>query len=77
MSGVGAIGRWMFRLALLWLALIPVLFAFSFAYDAIFHPHDMNLPGLLAVGSFFYYFFRPWGVGLLIAGYVLRQFGDG
>ncbi|MHB8836878.1 MAG: hypothetical protein ACYC9Y_14415 [Candidatus Methylomirabilia bacterium] len=76
MSWVGTLGRRLFRLALLWLAMIPVLFAVSFAYDAVVHPRDMNLPGLLAVGSVYYYIFRPWGVGLLIAGFVLRRFGD-
>ena len=77
MSWVGTLGRWMFRLAILWLAMIPVLFAVSFVYDAVFHPGDMNLPGLLAVGSAFYFFMRPLGFCLLILGFVLRRLGDG
>ena len=76
MRWVGTLGNWMFRLALLWLALIPVLFIVSFAYDAIFHPHDMNLPGLLATASLFYFFFQPFGIGLLILGFLLRYLGD-
>lgn len=77
MSWVGTLGRRLFRLALLWLAMIPVLFAVSCAYDAVVHPRDMNLPGLLAVGSVFYFFLRPVGLGMLVAGFVLRRLGDG
>ena len=76
MRWVGALGRWMFVLAILWLALIPVLYAVSFAYDAMYRPHDMNLPGLLATYSLFYFFFRPLGIGLLILGYILRRLGE-
>ena len=71
---VANIGRWMFRLALLWAASIPVLFLVSFVYDALVRPHDANLPGLLAVASLYYFFLKPWGLGLLIAGFFLRRF---
>ena len=77
MSWVGTLGNWMFRLAILWLAMIPVLFIGSFAYDAMTHSHDMNLPGLLAAASVVYFFLKPLGIGLLILGFLLRRLGDG
>lgn len=77
MSWVGTLGRWMFRLAIFWLAMIPVLFAGSFAYDALYHSHDMNLPGLLAAAALVYFFYKPLGLGLLVAGFFMRRFDDG
>ena len=74
---VASIGRWMFRLALLWAASIPVLFLLSFAYDAAVRPHDANLPGMLAAASLYYFLLKPWGLALLIAGLVLRRPSDG
>ena len=77
MPRVGALGRLLVLLALLWLASIPALFGVSFVYDALYHPRDMNLPGLLAVGSAYYFFYRPVGLGLLAAGFLLRRLGGG
>ena len=73
---VAGIGRWMFRLALLWAASIPVLFLLSFVYDAAVGPHDANLPGMRAAASFYYFLLKPWGLSLLIAGFLLRRFSD-
>jgi len=72
---MSTIGRWLFRLAVLWLALVPVLFLASFIYDVFVRPHDLNLPGLLAVGSLYYFFVKPLGLGLLVVGFVLRRLG--
>jgi hypothetical protein len=66
----------MFRLAILWAASIPVLFLASFVYDAVVRSHDANLPGLLAVASLHYFLLKPWGLGLLIAGILLRRLAD-
>ena len=77
MSAIGSLGRWMFRLAVLWAVSLPVLLLVSFAYDAAVRPHDMNLPGMLAVAALYYFFRKPWGLGLLIAGFFLRRFSDG
>ena len=70
---IASIGRWMFRLAILWAVSIPVFYLASFGYDAAVRPHDANLPGMLATASLYYFFLKPWGLGLLIAGFFLRR----
>lgn len=63
---------WLMVLAAkIWLVAIPLLWIWSFAYDAIVKPHDMNLPGLLAVASVFYLW--PWWLILYFVGRLLRQ----
>ena len=73
MGTLVTIGRWMFRLALLWAVSIPVLFLVSFVYDSTVRPHDANIPGMLAMASLYYFFLKPWGLALLIAGFFLRR----
>ena len=73
MGTLGSIGGWMFRLATLWAVSIPVLFLVSFVHDAVVRPHDANLPGMIAAAALYYFFLKPWGLGLLISGFFLRR----
>jgi hypothetical protein len=59
-------GRALIAIGLLIIVLTILAFVFSFIYDSIYHPHDMNLPGLLAVAALFYG--CPLAVVLIVVG---------
>jgi len=67
-------GKICFLLGSLIVILTLVLFLVSYLFDYFYHPHDMNLPGLLAVASLFYG--APVAVLLFLAGTVLYFLGE-
>ncbi len=67
-------GKICFLLGSLIVILTIGLFFVSYIYDAIYHPHDMNLPGLLAVAALFYG--APVAVLLFLVGTVLYFLGE-
>jgi hypothetical protein len=62
-------GKILILIGVLFLLSVPLFFLISFIYDAIYHPHDMNLPGLLAVASLIY--LAPAGVVILVIGLIM------
>jgi hypothetical protein len=65
------LGWFMTLIAKIWLIAIPILWLWSFAYDAAGRPPEGNLAGLLAVASLFYLI--PWWLVLFFGGKWLRS----